>query len=172
MFLNCFSSFHFNDSQINLLKSVQLSHIQNFTLENIKENVLKSTSSTSEIPPGLVISSPLTDLENWSRLLFPRTVYCSAQYSEAVPLPHSTTSDSLWTQSPGNLWTRKHNRTTLTYCRFAFVGSRCQNAAVSSEAKHENYASGSALGTSHIQLICKPDPALWILRDATVLVIL
>lgn len=144
-----------------------------FLLVNTSRRYLKKLLSTSEIPPGLVISSPLTDLENRSMLLFPRTVYCNAQYSEAAPLHIQTTRPthseltSLETHEPENTIARPWPTVDLpSLAPSTRTRERLQRPNIFSKI-HEN---NSALSTSHIYLICEPI-ALRSL-DATVLVIL
>lgn len=134
-----FSSLYFNDwihscPKWICLNSGELSPIQNFPLESTSRKYLEKPLFTSEIPPGLVISFPLTDLENWSLLLFPRTVYCNT-LRPSLSAHLNNTSNSFWTWEPGNPWTRKHDRSTLTYCRFFFIVCVQQSSVSVSKSK-------------------------------------
>lgn len=111
----------------NPLNSLELSPKQKDPLVNTSRKSLKKLLSTSEIPPGLVICYPLTDLENYSMLLFPRTVYCRAQYSAAVPLHTLKSHIRLVLNSVAwklmNQKTRSHDPDLLKICSHWFPNS-------------------------------------------------
>lgn len=94
-----------------LNESGELSPMQNFPLVNTSRKYLKKLLSTSEIPPGLVISSPF----NWPRKLVHAFVSqncllqcsilrgCPAPHSNEITHPTPSELSSLETHEPENL---------------------------------------------------------------------
>lgn len=97
-------------------------------------------------------------------LLFPRTVYCSAQYSKAVQFhsqgTHPTRSElsSLETHEPENMIARPQ----LTVNSPLVPEPECLQ---SPHRVPENHGNDSLLAHRTFTLICKPDPALCLLHS-------